>query len=141
MTRNIEPTTISPEMVGAYIEGNLSETEMRTFENLMKNDSELRNMVEDVRDLEVDMEASINEDYPDFMNTFELPLVADIDSLDSLEVVDYDIEVVPDYNLRQPINTNDDDMIDNKIDVLEDADHTFGTDNDADTLDSQTGIE
>ena len=143
MTRNIEPTTISPEMVGAYIEGNLSETEMVTFENLMKNDSELRNMVEDVRDLEVDMEASINEDYPDFMNTFELPLVADIDISDSLEVVDYNIELTSTDDFEQPTTDNDHSagMIDsNTVDTLEDTDHTFDT-NHGDASDISNGIE
>lgn len=143
MTRNIEPTVISPEMVGAYLEGKLSGEELKTFEKLISTTPELSNMVDDIRGLEMDMAASINEDYPDFMDSFELPLVADIDTPDSLDVVDYDIELTPADDFEQPSADNDDldGMIDsNTVDTLEDTDHTFDT-NHGDASDISSGIE
>lgn len=143
MTRNIEPTAVSPEMVGAYLEGNLSGEELKTFEKLIATNPELSNMVDDIRGLEMDMEASISEDYPDFMETFELPLMADVDTTDSLDVVDYDIELTQTDSLEQPTTDNDHSagMIDsNTVDTLEDTDHTFDTDH-GDSSDISNGIE
>lgn len=143
MTRNIEPTAVSPEMVGAYLEGKLSGEELKTFEKLMTTNPELSNMVDDVRGLEMDMAASISEDYPDFMEAFELPLVADLDIQDSLDVVDYDIELTSTDDFEQPTTDNDHSagMIDsNTVDTLEDTDHTFDTDH-GDASDISSGIE
>lgn len=143
MTRNIEPTAISPEMIGAYLEGNLSGEELKTFEKLIATNPELSNMVDDIRGLEMDMEASISEDYPDFMETFELPLMADVDTTDSLDVVDYDIELTSTDDFEQPTTDNDHSagMIDsNTVDTLEDTDHTFDTDH-GDSSDISNGIE
>ena len=143
MKRNIEPTAISPEMIGAYLEGNLSGEELKTFEKLMTTNPELSNMVDDVRGLEMDMAASISEDYPDFMEAFELPLVADLDIQDSLDVVDYDIELTSTDDFEQPTTDNDHSagMIDsNTVDTLEDTDHTFDTDH-GDASDISSGIE
>lgn len=134
MTRNIEPTAISPEMIGAYLEGKLSGEELKTFEKLMTTNPELSNMVDDVRDLEMDVAASISEDYPDFMDSFELPLVADLDAQDSLDVVDYDIELTLADNPEQPATDN------NVVDTPEDTDHIFDTDH-GDVCDMTNGIE
>lgn len=134
MTRNIEPTAISPEMIGAYLEGKLSGEELKTFEKLMTTNPELSNMVDDVRDLEMDVVASISEDYPDFMDSFELPLVADLDAQDSLDVVDYNIELTLADNPEQPATDN------NVVDTPEDTDHIFDTDH-GDVCDMTNGIE
>lgn len=134
MTRNIEPTAISPEMIGAYLEGKLSGEELKTFEKLMTTNPELSNMVDDIRGLEMDVEASIGEDYPDFMDSFELPLVADLDAQDSLDVVDYDIELTLADNPEQPATDN------NVVDTPEDTDHIFDTDH-GDVCDMTNGIE
>lgn len=134
MTRNIEPTAISPEMIGAYLEGKLSGEELKTFEKLMTTNPELSNMVDDVRGLEMNVAASISEDYPDFMDSFELPLVADLDAQDSLDVVDYDLELTLADNPEQPANDN------NVVDTPEDTDHIFDTDH-GDVCDMTNGIE
>lgn len=134
MTRNIEPTAISPEMIGAYLEGKLSGEELKTFEKLMTTNPELSNMVDDIRGLEMDVAASISEDYPDFMDSFELPLVADLDAQDSLDVVDYDIELTLADNPEQPATDN------NVVDTPEDTDHIFDTDH-GDVCDMTNGIE
>lgn len=121
-------------MIGAYLEGKLSGEELKTFEKLMTTNPELSNMVDDVRDLEMDVAASISEDYPDFMDSFELPLVADLDAQDSLDVVDYDIELTLADNPEQPATDN------NVVDTPEDTDHIFDTDH-GDVCDMTNGIE
>lgn len=73
MMKQIKPLSISEEMLGAYLEGNLPLEEARYVENLIGEDDDLQAFVGDVTTLDVDNEVSIYDECPDFDTVFELP--------------------------------------------------------------------
>ena len=76
MMKQIKPLPISEEMLGAYLEGNLSLEESRYVEDMIGKDDDLQAFVGDVTMLDVDNEVSIYDECPDFDAAFELPQVA-----------------------------------------------------------------
>ncbi len=76
MMRQIKPLSVSEEMLGAYLEGNLSLEESRYVEDLIGKDEDLQAFVGDVTTLDVDNGVSIYDECPDFNAAFELPQVA-----------------------------------------------------------------
>lgn len=76
MMRQIKPLPVSEEMLGAYLEGNLSLDESRYVENLIGKDDDLQAFVGDVTTLDVDNGVSIYDECPDIDAAFELPQVA-----------------------------------------------------------------
>lgn len=76
MMRQIKPLSVSEEMLGAYLEGNLSLEESRYVEDLIGKDEDLQAFVGDVTTLDVDNGVSIYDECPDFDAAFELPQVA-----------------------------------------------------------------
>ena len=72
MMKQIKPLSISEEMLGADLEGNLSLEEARYVENLIGEDDDLQTFVGDLTTLDVNNEASVYDDYPDFDAAFEL---------------------------------------------------------------------
>lgn len=75
MMKQIKPLSISEEMLGAYLEGNLPLEEARYVENLIGEDDDLQAFVGDLTTLDMDNEVSVYDDYPDFDAAFELPHV------------------------------------------------------------------
>lgn len=75
MMKQIKPLSISEEMLGAYLEGNLSLEEARYVENLIGEDDDLQTFVGDLTTLDVNNEASVYDECPDFDAAFELPHV------------------------------------------------------------------
>lgn len=75
MMKQIKPLSISEEMLGAYLEGNLPLEEARYVENLIGEDDDLQAFVGDLTTLDMDNEVSVYDDYPDFDAAFELPQV------------------------------------------------------------------
>ena len=75
MMKQIKPLSISEEMLGAYLEGNLSLEEARYVENLIGEDDDLQTFVGDLTTLDVNNEASVYDECPDFDAAFELPQV------------------------------------------------------------------
>ena len=73
MMKQIKPLSISEEMLGAYLEGNLPLEEARYVENLIGEDADLQAFVGDLTTLDMDNEVSVYDDYPDFDAAFELP--------------------------------------------------------------------
>ena len=73
--KQIKPLPISEEMLGAYLEGNLPLEEARYVENLIVEDDDLQAFVGDLTTLDVNNEASVYDECPDFDAAFGLPYV------------------------------------------------------------------
>lgn len=69
----IKPLPISEEMLGAYLEGNLSSAEVAKVEEIMNLDKEFRDFVDEVSVADPDIKESIYDTYPNFDMEFELP--------------------------------------------------------------------
>ena len=117
------------EKIGAYIENKLSVAEKETFEKLIDDNIELKELVEDISFIEIDTDSSIATDFPDFMENFELPIVPMIDSVEytnNLDLIDNeDIEIEdcePDNNYITDDNINNND-------IAEITNHSFDCDN------------
>ena len=73
MIKFINPLPISEEMLGAYLEGNLSVEDSAKVESLLDSDASFREFVDDVTSLELDPTRSIYNEYPNFDLDFQLP--------------------------------------------------------------------
>lgn len=80
MIKSILYPTISEEMLGAYLEGNLSADETQLIDSMLEYDNELDGLVDELRIEEQDLAdaetiPNIYDDYPHFGIEFELPEV------------------------------------------------------------------
>lgn len=73
MNKILNPLPISEEMLGAYLEGNLSVSEAIKVESVLENDTNFSKFVSEITPSEEIKECSIFDDEPDFINNFELP--------------------------------------------------------------------
>lgn len=72
MIKNIKPLPVSEEMLGAYLEGNLSSIEATQVEELMNLDKNFRDFVTEVSVADPDIMESIFDVHPNFDMEFEL---------------------------------------------------------------------
>lgn len=80
MIKSILYPSISEEILGAYLEGNLSEDETRLIDSMLEYDNELDGLVDELRIEDLDFAdaetiPNIYDDYPYFGTEFELPEV------------------------------------------------------------------
>ena len=76
MIKHIKPLPISEEMLGAYLEGNLAQSDAQYVELMLRSNNELSAFVEELSvsdDLTSDYPM---EDIPSFKNDFTLPEIA-----------------------------------------------------------------
>ena len=76
MIKHIKPLPISEEMLGAYLEGNLAQSDAQYVELMLQDNDELSAFVEELYlsdDLTLDYPM---EDIPSFENDFTLPEIA-----------------------------------------------------------------
>lgn len=66
---------VPEEMVGAYLEGNLTAEDSSMVQGIIDSNSEFRNFVEDVSVADPSTEESIYDTHPNFDLDFELPEV------------------------------------------------------------------
>ncbi len=71
--RNIKPLPISEELLGAYLEGNLPQSEMDRIEMLMQTDESLATFVNEVTEPDSLVESTIYDESPLWRIGFELP--------------------------------------------------------------------
>lgn len=75
MIKYIKPLPISEEMLGAYLEGNLTAEDSSKVQGIIDSNSEFRNFVEEVSVADPTTEESIYDAHPNFDLEFELPEV------------------------------------------------------------------
>lgn len=117
MLKHLQQLPISEEMLGAYLEGNLTADEVGFVESLLETDDGLRELVEDI---DVGFE-SLDELQPDIaflefgqdMMSFQLPDVPSFAALDELNMV---MDSLTDYGMDD--GSNMDSLFDNGIDNL-----------------------
>ncbi len=78
MIRDIKPLPISEELLGAYLEGNLPQSEMAQIEALMQNDADFSAFVDEVSVVDIPTADTIYNESPDFGIDFELPEIPSI---------------------------------------------------------------
>lgn len=120
MMRQIKPLPVSEEMLGAYLEGNLSLEESRYVEDLIGNDDDLQAFVGDVTTLDVDNEVSIYDECPDFDTVFELPeILMELESFvgSSLSPLDHESSFLENIasSLTPEVTNVDSEIIDGEI--------------------------
>lgn len=126
MIKYIKPLPISEEMLGAYLEGNLSAEEAQCIEQLIETDECLSGLLDDVEELTL-MEGtdSIYDDFPDFGEDYMLPEIPD--TFDILSGFEEMVVAMPDFSF--PIVDNvleNDDMLNDTIEL---SVHSVGDDN------------
>ena len=75
MIKYIKPLPVSEEMLGAYLEGNLTAEDSSMVQSIIDSNSEFRNFVEEVSVADSSTEESIYDAHPNFDLDFELPVV------------------------------------------------------------------
>lgn len=120
MMRQIKSLPISEEMLGAYLEGNLSLEESRYVEDMLGKDDDLQAFVGDVTTLDVDNEVSIYDECPDFDTMFELPeILMELESFvgSSLSPLDYESSFLENIasSLTPEVTNVDSEIIDGEI--------------------------
>lgn len=75
MIKYIKPLPVSEEMLGAYLEGNLTAEDSSMVQGVIDSNSEFRNFVEEVSVADPSTEESIYDAHPNFDLEFELPEV------------------------------------------------------------------
>lgn len=73
MTKIFEHLPISEEILGAYLEGNLSEQDSKFVEDLCEDYPEFKDFIDDIQYDDINEEESIYDYYPDFDSEFCLP--------------------------------------------------------------------
>ena len=80
MLKHLEPLPISEEMLGAYLEGNLTLSECSYVESIIQSDDSLKGLLEDVNDTQIDyLNTSVIYNYLDFgqyFMDFHLPSIS-----------------------------------------------------------------
>lgn len=75
MIKYIKPLPVSEEMLGAYLEGNLTAEDSSMVQGVIDSNSEFRNFVDVVSVADPSTEESIYDAHPNFDLEFELPEV------------------------------------------------------------------
>lgn len=82
MIKHISSPAISEEILGAYLEGNLSEYETQMIENVLEYDDDLDRLVDEIAvenltilDADAESSPSVYDEVPNFDFDFELPEV------------------------------------------------------------------
>lgn len=79
MLKHMEPLPISEEMLGAYLEGNLTLSECSYVESIIQSDDSLKELMEDVNDTQIDyLNTSVLDNYLEFgqhFMDFQLPSI------------------------------------------------------------------
>lgn len=75
MIKYIKPLPVSEEMLGAYLEGNLTTEDSSMVQGVIDSNSEFKNFVEEVAVADPSSEESIYDSHPNFDLGFELPEV------------------------------------------------------------------
>lgn len=75
MIKYIKPLPVSEEMLGAYLEGNLTAEDSSMVQGVIDSNSEFKNFVEEVAVADPSTEESIYDSHPNFDMDFELPEV------------------------------------------------------------------
>lgn len=83
---------LSAEQLGAYMEGNLNDTEQAYVETILNDDPQAAQLYTDVNETQIDWDANIYDEYPDFDNTFKMP---EIDMQDYENYHDTSVDNVP----------------------------------------------
>ena len=97
MTNKITFLPISEEMLGAYLEGNLSEHERIKIETLLDENPEFKEFIDDVQSDDIDYSESIYDYYPNIEKEFVLPDIPGYEESDEIESTNDDfIEVYVD---------------------------------------------
>ena len=126
MIKCIKPLPVSEEMLGAYLEGNLSAEEAQCIEQLIETDECLSGLLDDVEELTlVEGTDSIYDDFPDFGEDYMLPEIPD--TSDILSGFEEMVVAMPDFSF--PIVDNvleNDDMLNDTIEL---SVHSVGDDN------------
>lgn len=76
MIKHIKPLPISEEMLGAYLEGNLAQSDAQYVELMLQDNDELSAFVEELSVLDDLTSDYPMEDIPSFENDFTLPEIA-----------------------------------------------------------------
>lgn len=110
MIKCIKPLPVSEEMLGAYLEGNLSAEESFKIAQLIGMDESLSELLDDVEELTL-MEGSdsIYDDFPDFGEDYMLPEI--LDATDILGGFECMAAAMPDLSLPIIENIQGDDDI------------------------------
>lgn len=75
MIKYIKPLPVSEEMLGAYLEGNLTAQDSSMVQGIIDSNSEFKDFVEEVSVADPPTEESIYDAHPNFDLDFELPEV------------------------------------------------------------------
>lgn len=91
MIRYIKPLPVSEEMLGTYLEGNLSKGDSLMIEEMMQSNVVFKDFVDEVSSLGegvgfVDGDESGYDGYPNYSEDFELPEIPTIEELESADV-------------------------------------------------------
>ena len=76
MIKHIKPLPISEEMLGAYLEGNLAQSDAQYVELMLQDNDELSAFVEELSVSDYITSDYQMEDIPSFKNDFTLPEIA-----------------------------------------------------------------
>lgn len=123
MNRPFKPL-ISEEELGAFLEGNISDSESIRIRNLISFDESLREILE-INDIVDDDILSISESPFQFndeivdINTFELPIIETYYSIDSLDSESSEVDIhIPDEQIGTLYYSETDPIInDEQIDI------------------------
>ena len=110
---------VSAEQLGAYMEGTLPLDEQVQMQTLIDSDPELNELYTDITTTPVDWSADIYEDYPDFDQSFQLPVVDDANEASNSDADffnedvygDFPEEVAEDENANLPIDDGYDEAV------------------------------
>ncbi len=90
MIKHIKPLPISEEMLGAYLEGNLSSEDVRNVENMLSDDDDLNSLMNEIMNCDINETVSIEQDLLNWNEGFELPEIkwedSDLEGFDSLSL-------------------------------------------------------
>lgn len=123
MNRPFKPL-ISEEELGAFLEGNISDSESTRIRNLISFDESLKEILE-INDIVDDDILSISESPFQFndeivdINTFELPIIETYYSIDSLDSESSEVDIhIPDEQIGTLYHSETDPIInDEQIDI------------------------
>lgn len=76
MIKHIKPLPISEEMLGAYFEGNLAQSDAQYVEQMLQDNGELSAFVNELSVSDELISNYLMEDIPSFENDFTLPEIA-----------------------------------------------------------------
>ena len=93
MLKHLQPLPISEEMLGAYLEGNLTADEVGYVESLLETDDVLKELVDEVHDISCDFTGTdsygMRDDVEDELIGFQLPeldlsMITKIEDMDNM---------------------------------------------------------